>query len=59
MRPNPISLAATLGISVKPYCASTAGNPLLISFPPATEMFHFTGFAPTDNGKRITDNGKW
>ena len=39
--PRPLSLATTRGVSREP----PRGNPLLMSFPPATEMFQFAGFA--------------
>ena len=38
--PRPLSLATTRGVS-GPACA----GPVLMSFPPATEMFQFAGFA--------------
>ena len=41
----PVSLATTQGISEHPGKSQDfPGVPILISFPPATEMFHFAGF---------------
>ena len=42
--PHPLSLATTRGVSRTPGGRSRQ-RPLLMSFPPATEMFQFAGFA--------------
>jgi hypothetical protein len=42
--PHPLSLATTRGVSRTPGGRSRP-KPLLMSFPPATEMFQFAGFA--------------
>ncbi len=43
--PRPRSLATTDGVSRAPRRTSALGGPLLMSFPPANEMFQFAGFA--------------
>jgi hypothetical protein len=42
--PHPLSLATTRGVSRKPS-EQVRRAPFLMSFPPATEMFQFAGFA--------------
>jgi hypothetical protein len=47
--PVPLSLATTRGISRTP-AEQVRQEPLLMSFPPGTEMFQFPGFASTHYG---------
>jgi hypothetical protein len=38
-------MVITTGLGSSPFARRYSGNTLLLSFPPATEMFQFAGFA--------------